>query len=145
MAVDRTERLKAKFATETWPKVLVLKDKHENEYFLISNAAALWRAALEILEIRLEQQYIRQPEPPRPVEEVPDDVIEKLPEAMRKKAISDKQANVGLAKRHAIYVDIWNNVQKALAEKDGVLAYQILSDRKDHEYEGFEFVRLKVP
>jgi hypothetical protein len=69
--------------------VLVLKDKHENEYFLISNAAALWRAALEILEIRLEQQYIRQPEPPRPVEEVPDDVIEKLPEAMRNFTIAN--------------------------------------------------------
>lgn len=145
MAVDRSERLKAKFATEKWPKVLVLKDKHENEYFLISDADALWRAALVILEIRLEQEYITAPTPPLFEEEVPDDIIEKLPETMRKKALANKKDNEGRAKRYALYVEIWANVEKALAEKDGCLAYQILSDRKDHEYEGFEFVRLKVP
>jgi len=138
-------RIAARFANAKWPRVIVLKDKHENGYYLVNDVESVWRWALQILQMRIDDRYICAPEEPKPVEEVPDDLIDKLPEAMKKKALSDKQANKSLMKRHAKYVEIWNDIQKALAEKNGALAFKVLEDRKDAEYEGFEFVRLEVP
>lgn len=139
------KRIAARFANFKWPKLIVLKDKHENGYYLVTDVESVWRWALHVLQMRVNDHYIREPEEPRPVEEVPDDVIDKLPEAMKKKALSDKQANKSLMKRHQRYVEIWNDVQTALAEKNGALAFKVLDDRRDHEYEGFSFERLEVP
>lgn len=140
-----TRRIAGRFAHFKWPKLIVLKDKHENGYYLVNDVEGVWRWALQVLQMRIEQQYIREPTPPKPVEEVADDLIDKLPEAMKKKALQDKRDNAALLKRYQKYVDIWNDTQRALAEQNGALAFKILDDRKDAEYEGFEFERLEIP
>lgn len=144
-AATFTRRIAQRFDNVKWPRLLVLKDKHENEYFLITDIDALWRASLQIVEARLIQLYFYEPKREKLIEEVPDDVIDKLPEAMKKKAISDKGSNKFAEKRYQRELEQWQNIQKALADKNGALAYKILDDRKDHEYEGFAFERLKVP
>jgi hypothetical protein len=139
------KRIAGRFAHYKFPKLIVLKDKHEDSYYLVNDVEAVWRWALQVLEMRIEQQYIREPTPPKPVEEVPDDLIEKLPESLKKKALADKRDNAALMKRHQKYLDIWNDCQRALAERNGALAFRVLDDRKDAEYEGFTFENVKIP
>lgn len=140
------KRVAARFTHELvdWPRLIVLKDKHEDSYFLVADVEAVWRWALQVLQMRIDQGYITEPEDPKPVDEVPDDVIDKLPEAMKKKALSDKQSNKALMKRHAKYVEIWSDIQKALSEKNGALAFKILDDRKNAEYEWFSFEDVTI-
>lgn len=138
-------RMAGRFANTKWPKLLVLKDKHESEYFLINDIDALWRASLVILENRVQSHYIRAPQPVRTVEEVPDEWIAKLPETLRKKALQDKTENKRSLREHQREVDDWEGTQKALTERNGALAFKVLNDRRDYEYEGFFFENLKIP
>jgi len=139
------KRVAGRFANFKWPKLIVLKDKHENGYYLVTDVESVWRWALQVLAMRVKDHYVREPTPPKFAEEVSDDIIDKLPEALKKKAIADKRENEALKKRYQKYLDIWNDVQRALAEQNGALAFKVLDDRKDAEYEGFSFERLEVP
>lgn len=139
------KRIAGRFDRFTWPKLIVLKDKHENGYYLVTDVESVWRWALKVLQMRIDDRYIEAPTEPKFAEEVPDDLIDKLPEPLKKRALSDKRDNASLRKRHAKYVEIWNDVEKALAEKNGALAFKVLDDRRDHEYEGFSFETLEVP
>lgn len=141
-----SKQLVMAMASKTWPQLLVLKDKHEDSYYLVNDVDALWRTALAILEKRIKDRYIQEPYALREnqVEEVSDDIIDKLPDAMRAKAYKDKAYNQKAKTRHDRDVAQWADIQKALKDGNGVLAYEVLRDRKDAEYEGFSFERLKV-
>ncbi len=47
-----------------------------------------------------------------------------------------------LVKEYEKVKNQWEDVKKAIKENDGFLAFDILSDRIRHEYEGFEFESL---
>lgn len=145
---DRTitrKHLENRYANKQWPKLLIIKDKHENDYYLISDIDGLLRAALRIVDMRIEQRYYYEPKREKLREEVPEDVIDKLPEAMKRAALSDKSSNKYAENRYQRELNTWNMIQKALKEKDGLAAFQVIDDRKDHEYEGWVLENIKTP
>lgn len=139
------KHLENRYANTKWPKLLILKDKHENDHYLINDIDALLRAALMIVAVRIEQRYYFEPKREKLIEEVPDDVVDKLPEAIKKKALSDKSSNKYADKRYQRELETWEMIQKALQEKDGIAAFQVIDSRKDHEYEGWSLERIKIP
>lgn len=129
-----------------FPRVLVLKDKHATSYYLITDEAALFRAALQILQLRFEQQYIGDPGSiVEQFDELSQEAAEALPEPYRKDALQRRRTNARLRKAHAEAVKQYQDAKKALAEGDGRLAYAIIDARRDHEYEDFELERITVP
>ena len=139
------KHLENRYGNTQWPRLLILKDKHENDYYLINDIDALLRAAVKIVEMRIEQRYFYEPQREKLLEEVPDDVIDKLPEAMKKNALSDKSSNKYAETRYQRELAQWQMIQKVIAEKDGMAAFQVLDDRKDHEYEGWSLDRIRIP
>jgi hypothetical protein len=144
-AATFVRRIAGRFANTKWPQLLVLKEKHGDDYFLINDIEALWRASLKILKERRDEHWYYEPTPPQLKEEVADDIMDKLPDSLRKKAKDDKHSNKSNLKRFQKDLDIWNDIQRAITEQNGALAYKILDDRRDHEYEGLNFENLKVP
>lgn len=143
--VSFAKRIAGRFAHKTWPQLIVVKEKHDNGYYLVNDVEAVWRWALAILKERLDQRWYYKPDEPKLREEVPDDVMDKLPESLRKKAKDDKQSNKSNMKRYQRDMEVWNDIHTALTEQNGALAFKVLDDRKDHEYEGFTFETLEVP
>jgi len=137
--------LENRYSNSKWPQLLILKDKHENDYFLINDIDALLRAALQIINMRIEQRYYYEPKVEALHEEVPDDVVDRLPEAMKKKALSDKSSNKYAAKRYERAMEQWQLIQKVIIEKDGLSAFHVMDDRKDHKYEGWDLEGIKIP
>lgn len=133
-----------------WPQLLVLKGKDEAQYYLLANVEALHAAALEILRKRATGPYpwIAKPDDqPYGLEdgELTPDQIADLPPAFQKTAKDIVFRNTRRRQEHNDHIAEWAEVQRALAENDGAAAFRILEDRRDHEYEGFELVTLRVP
>jgi hypothetical protein len=132
-----------------WPQLFVLNGKHGSEFFLIRSEDDLWKASLEVLFRRVEEdQYIREPAAiPYALEEgeLSKDEIEKLPEVFRKQATDILRRNKQRREDHQHALIEWQNAERALREKDGVLAFTVLWNRKDAEYENFELEDLRIP
>lgn len=139
------QHLENRYGNKTWPKLLILQEKHDPGYFLINDIDALLRAAVKVVTERHKERWYYQPEEPKLKEEVPDDVMDRLPEALRKKAKDDKHSNKSNMKRYQKALDLWNLIQKAVTEQDGMAAFQVLDDRKDHEYENWHLEDIEIP
>lgn len=144
-----TKYLQKQLDAKTWPQLLVLKDKHETEYYLCADRDALGRACLEILKARLSPQYgyIHEPdkEPYGLVDELTDEQIAVLPAHLQRQAQQDRGDNTRRRAEHAEELLQYAEAKKALADKDGLMAYQVLHDRRDHEYERVELIAPRVP
>lgn len=132
-----------------WPQLLIFEDKHGNSYYLCKDQEAVGLACLEILKGRLECGYIYHPGPEDEIyglkEELSKEAAHALPEPYRKQALCDIIAN---AKRRAEWTEAvasYENAKSAIKQKDGNLAYQVLSDRQDYEYEGFHLETPIIP
>jgi hypothetical protein len=134
-----------------WPTVLVFKDKHSNDYYLLKDVEALGRACLDVLKARLDPEYgyIRNPGPEKDIyglqEELPKDAAEALPEPYRTQALKAIKYNAKKRAEWAEDLERYCMAKKALKEKDGMTAFMILHERRNYEYEGYEFVGLTVP
>jgi hypothetical protein len=146
-----TRYLQKQIDSMKWPQLLVLKDKHETDYYLCSDVAALGRACLAILKARTDPKhgYIQDPGPESEIyglkKELTKEAAEALPDPYREEAIKVIKANARLRAAWKEEVENYETAKKALKEKDGMAAFAILHDRRDHEYEGFEFVRPIIP
>lgn len=123
--------------------ILLLREKHGERAFDARTPEALHASALAIVKERNNERWYYPPTPPKLCEEVPDDVLERLPEAMRKKAKDDKHSNKRNQKRYERDLEKWNLLQKAIAEDNGEAAWKFLQDRRDHEYEGYTLLPLE--
>lgn len=133
-----------------WPQLLVFKDKHNSDYYLLEDQEALGRACLEVLKARLDPQYGYIHDPSKEkiyglVEELTQEAAEALPEPYRTQALQARKNNERLRRDRDEEVEEYCTAKKALKEKDGMGAYLVLDRRKDYEYEGFEFVTPTVP
>jgi hypothetical protein len=140
------QHIENRYAHKAFPKLLVVKEKHGEEYYLINDIDALLRAALAIVLRRHEEGYwYHKPEKDKLKEEVAEDVLVKLPSDLYNKAMEAKQYNIKAEKRFQQEMVAWEMIQKAVNEKDGVSAFQVIDDRKDHEYETWYLENLKIP
>ncbi len=139
--------LERQVAEMEYPRLLLNKDKYSTAYYLVQDEAALWRACLMILKVRVDSDYMQAPDDkPYDLQKVlPKEQVEALPEPYRSEELKKLKHNNRVTAEHQEEVEQWQQVQQALKDKDGKLAFMILKERNGHEYEGFEFEDLVVP
>jgi hypothetical protein len=124
--------------------ILVAHWKHGDVYYHVPTEAHLHAAALNLLNFHNENGYYaglkhdedeeRQWGPKHPGMEAEE--IEKLPEGpIRDAARKSWKEWSSYQDRLKLCNDEWKDIQHALKTKNGVLAWQILQERRDHEYE----------
>jgi hypothetical protein len=127
------------------PKLLILHEKHVTWHFLVKNDEDLFRVALSVVRGRQKQGwwYGKPAEKPTNPGFTSEDV-KKLPDSLRAEA-QRKLRNYEQA------LDRWHDdnqlhldIRKCLAENDGRLAWQILRDRSDGEYERVQIDQLST-
>lgn len=123
-----------------WPQLLICREKHTTDYYLLADIDALWTASLAILRDRVKNSWIVSPgDEPYGIQpgELPQDEISKLPAHYRKQAEVVVKANEERRLCHTQEVAEWKEVQQTLKENDGMAAYIILRDRNDNDGESF--------
>ena len=117
------------------PSVLICQEKYGNRYFHIPDDQALFATALMILKGRVEEDcWYYEPEKPTECEfkEVPEGVKGTSLEAgIRRQIAACKRA----ADCYAADLEDWNNIRDAIEKKDGEVAWRVLVDHSDGEYE----------
>ncbi len=120
--------------------VLVFREKHGSRYFHIPNAKALYAAALQVLTMRYREEcWYLKPEPsdkPK-TPDVPAAEIEKLPVSLQSAARTLWQEYNERLRSYLEDERDYKAITKAVREKDGKAAWDILNARKNAEYEGF--------
>jgi hypothetical protein len=112
-----------------YPTLLVLHEKHDRDYYLCEDEAALGRACLDVLAARADPKYGYITSPPKePVglmSEVSGD-IDAVPAIYQDQEKRARASNLSVRHRHAERVREYKQVKDALAEMDGLGAYMIL-------------------
>jgi len=126
----------------TEPSLVVCREKHGEFYFLVKEDEDVFRIALSILRGRLKTGWYPAPGPKPADLDFTEEDVQKLPktfqpDAWRKFSVHKNELNWWLqeTKNHG-------DIKQALAENDGRLAWQILKDRSDGEYENVGIERL---
>jgi len=126
------------------PHVLVFKEKHGDRYFHVPDDAALFAAALSVLTERKKEGYWyykpeKKPEPP----DVTEEQVATLPKSVQVNATVKIRAYKDALRRYEEEVEDFEEIERAVREKDGRAAWQILSDHGDGEYEGYDLERYE--
>lgn len=127
------------------PTLVILHEKHGQWHFLVQNDEDLFRVALSVVRGRQKQGYWYEKAGPKPTEPgFTAAEIEKLPKALQ----ADAQKKLQAYERDLRYWQEVNqnhqDITKCLAENDGRLAWRILRDRSDDEYERVSLERLST-
>lgn len=146
MSPKKTEASRPKPGYLRAPSVLVLKEKHGDRHFNVADDAALHRVALKILTERFEQGYWYYKPEDKDKPEAPDFTMEQvatLPESLRAKADKKLREYTDACRRYDAEVEDYNDIETAVKNKDGKLAWEALQAHRDGEYEGFNIERLE--
>ena len=129
---------------ETTTKILVFEEKHGTRYFAAKTKEQLFAACLMILKQRNEQGWYPAPsrKPDRP--DFDEESIPNLPESMQETAKKKYQSYKTNLRYYEGYRYTKELVEKAVAENNGALAYEILEDRSDGEYERMQVMRTEL-
>ena len=128
------------FAPDTYPKIMCFQEKHGNRYFICNSLEDVFQVSLKVLTSRLADGYwYDEPEgepthPPYMLEQA-----EALLGSARDAALKELKGYQQACKEWLEESLEWHNIQEAVSNKDGKLALCCLYQRKDYEYEGYEF------
>jgi hypothetical protein len=144
MPIELPKYTRRKLDALKYPLLLVLHDKHERDYYLCEDEAALGRACLDVLKARMDPKYgyITVPpiEPWGLTPEAPGD-IDEIPAVYRNQERNTRASNLRIRRKHAETLMDYERAKDALTDGDGLGAYVVLDARKDHQYEGFDLVK----
>lgn len=119
-------------------RIAILKEKHADRYFDVTTDEQLHNVALYILRQRYEQGYwYAEPTPPEALDFEASD-IEKAPVSLRDEMQKRLKSHQRELQHYEQEKDDWDAVTRAISTNDGRLAFRILRDRNNYEYEGFE-------
>jgi len=135
------QTLEKRYGRVQWPRVLVLKGDDQDGYYLINDIDHLLRVAVQIVADRMKQSYYYAPRQPRLMEEVSDDVVATLPKTMQVIAQTTKIRNAREQLAFDRAAKDWALIQQA-HDGDGLAAFTVLDNRKDHEYEDWSLEPL---
>lgn len=129
-----------------FPGVLVVKEKHCTRYMKAGTVEELYVSALKLVNERIDPDYQWYYKPDKPDTEnvLSEEQIKALPEGRVKDLAVKEFKNVKYD--FAQYEDdlaFWNAVQECIKKSDGKLAYALLMNHRDYEYESIEFVNLE--
>ncbi len=125
----------------TWPMLVVEHGKHDVSYSIASSIEEMWQLCSSIVQSRIKERWFAAPSatPYGLKKELSEAEAAALPEPYRTDAIKVRAHNRAARVEHDEEVAEWKRSQEASAG-DGVLAFLVLYDRGDHEYERVEFV-----
>jgi hypothetical protein len=118
-------------------KILIQYQKHGTAMYDASTPELLERAALYVLNMHNKWGFYAKPEPVPPLD-FDADKIDELPESLREAATRRAKAHRNELRWYAEGLEFYNDVQKALADKDGDLALDLLHAHSRYEYERVE-------
>ena len=129
------------------PALLILKEKHDVVFFLVSDEEELFRIALRVLTTRHQSGYWYGPDTnPEPKIEMPIEAIEALPEGETREMVEavhrSQRRALGLWKKTNAE---WERIVDVVQRKDGADAWRVLESRSDYEYEGVSLERFVDP
>lgn len=132
-------------------RILVLKEKHATRFFDIATLDQLHAVALKILAERAKGQYAYIVDPGTFKEASPsteeynptDEEIKALPEPLQAHATTKRAAYRRELRSYQREKEQFTTARKALKDKDGEAAWDILQDRDGYEYEGFRIEYLE--
>jgi len=128
-------------------RILVFMEKHGNRYFLAETKEQVYDACLKILKERA-WMFVEPEEPDLislPTEPIDfgDDVVNELKAALIDIVQKSKRVNEQKLRDYKERLHEYKLVQAALKEESGDLAWAVISERHDCEYEDYEFEYLE--
>lgn len=125
------------------PRILVLKEKHDTSYYDVATDEKLHKVALQIVKERL-GDWIMKPDPPGKADEynLTSEQVAALPEGLRKTYLSNLNHNKRMWREYEKQKAQYEAAVKAVEEKDGKLAFEVMKARQDYEYEEFSLEYL---
>lgn len=130
----RRRLVRPKIVWPAWPALMVLEEKHGDTHFLIRSEAEVYAHALAILKARYKaKNYYFEPKP-KPID-LTEENIKALPESLRQDAQKKLQIHNDAVWRYEADKQISEELQKALKDEDGKLAWETLLLFVDSEYE----------
>jgi hypothetical protein len=144
-------------------KILVAKEKYDTRYLDASTTKALARSALELLKERLDSGWYPKPNELFPdkenQEEMSQEAINALPERYRVQEEKRQKALRREKDERTLYQQWYNRVKTVIRNKDLSctsigknrsksnipLAWQLLLERTDYEYESVELREVETP
>jgi hypothetical protein len=115
--------------------VLVCHEKHEKRYFVTANDEDLFKHALDILRGRLMSDWYCAPEAkPEPLDYIKDDV-QAMPKSFQEQAYEKLRKFDREMREWELDTALWTKIQEACSNADGRLAWSVLRELNDHEYE----------
>ncbi len=131
------------------PTIITFNEKHGNSVYACPTEAHLHAVALSVLTDRCDPKYTYYWNPSADSNKereygtkAPDmslEAAEALPAgSIRDAALHQHKLWKADQDRAAQAQEFWDSAQRAMAERDGALAWILLEQRGDHEYEGYE-------
>jgi hypothetical protein len=123
-------------------RILIQHHKHGEAIFDATTPEQLGKAALYILFNNNDCGFYYD-------EDKPDDLdfdpaaIDTMPESLRAGAKKQVEQHKRDVRRYLEVHSFYEDVQTALAEKNGALAWELLKARRDHEYERVELETVR--
>lgn len=135
--------IKNHFLTEKAPLILVEKQKYGENLYIINNITDLEKISLNILKYRVKNKYIYKPEKEYCKPSLTKEQIDCLPEGKIKIIAKEEYRDyLQNEKAYNVMLEEYNLANKALKEKNGKIAYDILWDRCFFEY---EYIHIEYP
>ncbi len=126
--------------------LLVFREKHGNRYFLVPTIKELYAAALKVITERFEEEWFYEPDP---IEITPSDDLTKADlERIAKYSYGEEfvKAYKSYTEQKAEYdrdLAEYRRLEQAVKDEDGRMAWAILQERKDWEYENYSLESLE--
>lgn len=124
-----------------YPQLLTFTEKHGSFTFICRSEKELFQAALQVLKMREAQGYwYHAPEDPKlkaPSYTTAQE-IEQLRGPAKEAAQKELQKYKRALKEYQEELEDWKELQEALKNQDGRLAFRILERRSDYEYEAMD-------
>lgn len=120
------------------PSLIICHEKHGDIYFHVKDEEAVFRVALDIVTKRLRagHWYVdpKDYEPKNP--SMTKEQAEALPEGpVKKAALQEHTSHKRAVQEYLGLKETWELIHKAVNEKDGRSAWQVLRDYSDGEYQ----------
>ena len=129
-----------------YPQLVVFKEKHGDNYYLLASAEAELKMYLDVLTSRFKENWYSWMKDYKPYGKAPlytKDDISKMPDIMvdeKKKLLLELIKWEKAEKEASLIRREYASMEKAVETKDGKLAHELISNNSDGEYEGYEYV-----
>lgn len=133
-----------KYSQNLEPKIMIVKfeEKHGDLIYAYTSREEFYKIFLEVLSARYKEGwYSYKPKKPKKEIDMTLQQIEAITDESLKKFQLDRYKSYERElKEYNEFTQLNNDTEKAYKEKNAKLAYYVISERNDGEYEGFEII-----